>query len=69
MALAHGKMATEKELSEAERTRHQVEARRRYEEAIEQIDGAGAGGDTTSRAIRDFRREAADLLEVHVKPQ
>ena len=67
MALAHGKLANEKELPEQERTRHKAEARRWYDEAVKQIDIWGAGGNSIMQATRAFRAEAAELLGVKEK--
>jgi len=67
MSLAHGKLATEKELPEQERDRHKTEARRWYDQAVKQIDSGVAGGDPVGQAIRAFRAEAAKLLEVKEK--
>ena len=69
MSLAHGKLATEKDLPEQERDRHKTEARRWYDQAVKQIDSAGLGGDPLDQAIRAFRAEAAELLGVKEKPK
>jgi tetratricopeptide (TPR) repeat protein len=67
LSLAYGKLANEKDLPEEERARHQAEARRWYDQAVEQIDRLGAKGDSLVQAIRAFRAEAAELLEVKEK--
>jgi hypothetical protein len=61
LAVAHGRLARQASLPEPERTRHQAEARRRYAEAIKQID-ASHDQDLFMRAVRAFRAEAAELL-------
>jgi eukaryotic-like serine/threonine-protein kinase len=67
MCLAHWKWANEKELPEQERGRHQAEARRCYERAIQQIDGHPGLNDSVGQAIRAFRAEAGKLLDVKDK--
>jgi hypothetical protein len=67
MALAHGKLANEKDLPEQKRARHQVEARRWYDQAVKQINTWGPGGNSVIQATRAFRAEAAELLGVQEK--
>jgi tetratricopeptide (TPR) repeat protein/tRNA A-37 threonylcarbamoyl transferase component Bud32 len=69
MSLAHGKLANEKELPDQERTRHKAEARRRYDQAVKQLDHWSLGSDPWAQAIRSFRAEAAELLGVKEKPK
>jgi hypothetical protein len=65
MSLAHGKLAAEKGLPEEERTRHETEARRFYEQTIKQLNPKGPGGTSIIQATRAFRAEAAELLRVN----
>jgi tetratricopeptide (TPR) repeat protein len=67
MSLAHGKLATKKELPEKERARHQAESRRWYDQAVKSIDRWSLGADSWAQAIRAFRAEAAELLGVKEK--
>src|SRR5262249_2531102 len=64
MALAHGKLANEKELPEQERARHKAEARRWYDQAVKQINIWRPGGNPIVQATRAFRAEAAELLGI-----
>jgi eukaryotic-like serine/threonine-protein kinase len=69
MSLAHGKLANEKELPEPERTRHQAEARRWYDQSVKQIgsrwSARPSGG--FDQVLWDFRAEATELLGVKEK--
>jgi tetratricopeptide (TPR) repeat protein/serine/threonine protein kinase len=69
MSLAHGKLANEKELPELERTRHQAEARRWYDQSVKQIgsrwSARPSGG--FDQVLWDFRAEATELLGVKEK--
>jgi tetratricopeptide (TPR) repeat protein len=67
MSLAHGKLATKKELPDKERARHQAESRRWYDQAVKSIDRWSLGADCWAQAIRAFRAEAAELLGVKEK--
>ena len=67
LALAHGKLANEKDQPEGERDRHKTEAHRWYDQAANQIDTRVARGDYVGRGIRVLRVEAAELLGIEVK--
>jgi tetratricopeptide (TPR) repeat protein len=62
LALAHWRLAGQKDLSEQERARHRREARRWYDQAIKQTDGIH-GQVEVMPAVRAFREEAAELLD------
>jgi serine/threonine protein kinase/tetratricopeptide (TPR) repeat protein len=66
LALAHAKLAAQEGLIEKEREHHKAQARRRYDEAVKDIERWGAG-DAVTQAIRAFRVEAAELLGIKEK--
>ena len=69
MSLAHGKLASEKDLPEQERARHQAEARRWYDQAVKQIGSRWSDRPSGAydQAIWDFRAEATELLGIKEK--
>jgi hypothetical protein len=62
LALAHGKLANQKDLPEPERARHRADARSWYDQAVKQIDG-NRDQNEIMQPIRAFRAEAAKLLD------
>ncbi len=64
LALAHAKLAAQQGVPEKERTHHEAEARRLFQQADKQIDGWWRTRPTevTSQAIWDFRAEARELM-------
>jgi hypothetical protein len=65
LALAHARIAGQKDLPAKEREQHQSQARRWYDQAVKQIDRWRAPpGDATGQAIWDFRAEARGLMGV-----
>jgi tetratricopeptide (TPR) repeat protein len=69
MSLAHGKLATEKNLPEGERERHRTEARRWYDQAVKQVGKPVSGEKPFDQAVQAFLAEAAELLGVKVKQE
>jgi tetratricopeptide (TPR) repeat protein len=67
MSLAHWKLSNDKNLPEEERSRHQEEARRWFEQAAKDIDNWKFAGDDFARAIRAFRTESAELMGATVE--
>jgi tetratricopeptide (TPR) repeat protein len=68
MSLAHGKLAVEAKLPEAERAMHKVKARNRYEEAVKQIATWGPSGENQLlQATRSFLAEAEELSQFSEK--
>ena len=68
MSLAHWKLANEKDLPEQERDRHKTEARRWYDQAVNQIDSR-ARVEIPWAKPSSFRAEATELLGVKEKPK
>lgn len=66
LALAHGKLANEQSLPEEQRTPHQAEARRLFDQSSKQIDGWGTGN-SVLQDIRAFLAEASELLGIKEK--
>jgi hypothetical protein len=70
MSLAHGKLATEKDLPEQDRARHLAEARRWYDLAVKQMKGQGWSDRPNAPVAQgawDFWKEAEQLLGVKEK--
>jgi tetratricopeptide (TPR) repeat protein len=65
LALAHAKLAAQKDLPEKERAHHQAEAHRWFEQADKEIDAwwRVRPGHICGEAIWDFRAEARELMK------
>jgi eukaryotic-like serine/threonine-protein kinase len=69
LSLAHRMLATAMDLPQSERDRHRAEARRYYDQAAHQIDGAVARGEYVSQDTQALRVEAAEALGIELKPK